>query len=377
MKRLLAALMAIIMIPLSAHIYFADEISEQVSTENSVVEETEQVSKDKSKPKKLVALGDSITRGYGLSDGEKSYVEVLTDKCGFESNNFAVNGRTSVALLESLQKPAENEKQAIEQADYIVISIGGNDMLYLLNNLVDGALSSDSMSNPNEIVSNLINMANELTPENIKSDVIYYKNTVEKIIKILQDMNPDAEIIMQTVYDPFKPIFVIAPVVFPNIENDINNAHTKVDDCINSFNSALFELSENYGFKIADVSKDFRESDKKYLNMSLSNPDIHPNVSGHRRIAEIVKQTMDPDNTIFTSAFVESSSESSIESYTKKSTDSKKFSTRSDETVENSKAANASENGERDYNQRLIIFVGVMAVISFVITFSRLKRKKK
>lgn len=380
MKKRLAALLAVIMIPLSAQIYFAEEISEEperISTENSVSEESEQVSKDESGQKELVALGDSITRGYGLADDEKSYVDILTEEGNFESNNFAVDGRTSYVLLEDLKKPSDKEKAAIEKADYIVISIGGNDMLYLVDTLVDGVLPSDSIENPQETVSKLIEIANKLTPENMESDIAYYKKNVEKIIKILQEMNPDVEIVMQTVYDPFKPIFVVASVIFGNMADDINNAHTRVDSCIDGYNSVLFELSDKYNFKIADVGKDFKESDKKYLNMSLSNPDIHPNATGHRRIAEIVEQTIDNDGTIFTNKAVESSNESAIETYTEKSTASEKFSTNSDETVEKSEAAKPAENGESDYTRRLVIFIGVMAVISFIITFSRLKRKNK
>lgn len=371
MKKKLAVLLALIMIPISAQTYFADEFSAEVTNE----EVLEQVSEDETKPKKLVALGDSITRGYGLAEDEKSYVDILTEEGCFESNNFAVNGRTSVVLLESLQKPSENEKQALEQADYIVMSIGGNDMLYLLNNLVDGVLPSDSMSNPAEAIENLVDMANKLTPENMKSDIAYYKSTVEKIIKLLQKMNPKAEIVMQTVYDPFKPVFVVAPVVFSYMESDINYAYERVESCIDGFNTSLFELSEKYGFKIADVSKDFKKSDKKYINMSLSNPDIHPNAAGHRRIAEIVEQTIDPNGAVFTSA----ASSDKVESDTgfEKSNKSEKFSTNSDKLVENSATSKPSEGQEMSYTQRLLIFVGIMAVISFVVTFSRLKHKSK
>lgn len=378
MKKFFAVLLSLIIIPLSVQTYSADEStenSEQNTQSSGVNSESSTESSKEFELKRLVALGDSITRGYGLADGEKSYVDILTEEGNFESNNFAVNGRTSVVLLESLQKPSENQKQALEQADYIVISIGGNDMLYLISRLVDGVLPSDSMSNPSEAIGNLIDMANNLTPENMKSDIAYYKSTVEKIIKLLQKMNPKAEIVMQTVYDPFKPIFVVAPVVFSYMESDINYAYDRVESCIDGFNSALFELSKKYGFKIADVSKDFKESDKKYINMSLSNPDIHPNAAGHRRIAEIVEQTIDPNGAIFTSVSVESSDESDLE--TSKQKKSEELSTNSGELVENSSASKPSESQEMSYTQKLLIFVGIMAVVSFVITFSRLKRKSR
>lgn len=108
--------------------------------------------------------------------------------------------------------------------------------------------------------------------------------------------------------------------------------------------------------------------------MSLSNPDIHPNAAGHRRIAEIIEQTIDPDKIIFTSASVESGNAESSNSG--KVENSEKLSTNSGQSVENSKA-NASDSEEMSYTQRVLIFVGVMAVISFVITYTRLKRKSR
>lgn len=377
MKRILAALLALIMIPLSMQTYYAEESSETASQSESSSEESVESTEQTSEPdeqKRLVALGDSITRGYGLADDEKSYVEILTEEGNFKSDNFAVNGRTSTVLLEDLQKPSEKEKSALEQADYIVMSIGGNDMLYLLDKLVNGALPSDSAENPAETVQNLVDMAGKLTAENMTSDISYYKSTVEKVINILREMNPNAEIVMQTVYNPFKPIFVVAPIMFADMKDDIDGAYERVEGCINGFNTALFELSEKYGFKIADVSKDFRESDKKYINMSLSNPDIHPNAAGHRRIAEIIEQTIDPDKTIFTYASVESGN--SENSNSSKVENSEKLSTNSGQSVESSKT-NTSDSEEMSYTQRILIFVGVMAVISFVITYTRLKRKSR
>lgn len=377
MKRILAALLALIMIPLSMQIYHAEESSETPSQSESSSEESVESTEQTSEPdeqKRLVALGDSITRGYGLAENEKSYVEILTEEGNFKSDNFAVNGRTSTVLLEDLQKPSEKEKSALEKADYIVMSIGGNDMLYLLDKLVNGALPSNSVENPAETVKNLVDMAEKLTAENMTSDISYYKSTVEKVINILREMNPNAEIVMQTVYNPFKPIFVVAPVMFADMKDDIDGAYERVEGCINGFNTALFELSEKYGFKIADVSKDFRESDKKYINMSLSNPDIHPNAAGHRRIAEIIEQTIDHDKTIFTSASVESGNDENSNS--SKVENSEKLSTNSGQSVENSKT-NTSDSEEMSYTQRILIFVGVMAVISFVITYTRLKRKSR
>ena len=110
------------------------------------------------------------------------------------------------------------------------------------------------------------------------------------------------------------------------------------------------------------------------VNMSLSNPDIHPNAAGHRCIAEIIEQTLDPDKTIFTFASVKSGNSES--SNFDKLENSEKLSTNSEQSVESSED-NTSDSEEMSYTQRILIFVGVMAVVSFVITYTRLKNKGK
>lgn len=116
-------------------------------------------------------------------------------------------------------------------------------------------MPSDSTENPVETVNNLIDMAEKLTVENMTSDISYYKSTVEKVINILREMNPDAEIVMQTVYNPFKPIFVVAPIMFANMKDDIDGAYERVEGCINGFNTTLFELSESMDLKLLMLAR--------------------------------------------------------------------------------------------------------------------------
>lgn len=44
-----------------------------------------------------VALGDSITTGYGLG-GEQSFAEIVADKNGYDLNTLAADGATSEEL---------------------------------------------------------------------------------------------------------------------------------------------------------------------------------------------------------------------------------------------------------------------------------------
>ena len=87
----------------------------------------------------MLALGDSITTGYGLANYEpggdpylcESYANTVAASLGLKGGstyiNKAVNGDTTDDLLELL--PTLQEE--VSSAELIIISIGGNDLLSL------------------------------------------------------------------------------------------------------------------------------------------------------------------------------------------------------------------------------------------------------
>lgn len=96
----------------------------------------------------LVVLGDSIATGYGLegyvsgdnASAAGSFANRLSAYyTGYE--NLAVDGRTSAQLLAALSE--EETASALENADDIVISIGGNDLLQPLITGMQMSLMSD------------------------------------------------------------------------------------------------------------------------------------------------------------------------------------------------------------------------------------------
>ena len=72
---------------------------------------------------KVVALGDSLTFGYGVDNTTQSYPVLLAHKTGWQVVNMGINGNTTQDVLERLdsviaQKPA-----------LVLLGIGGNDVL--------------------------------------------------------------------------------------------------------------------------------------------------------------------------------------------------------------------------------------------------------
>lgn len=72
---------------------------------------------------KIVALGDSLTFGYGVSP-YKSWVELLKSEYKLNIINKGINGDTSVGLINRFY-----EDVICEKPDKLIITIGCNDLL--------------------------------------------------------------------------------------------------------------------------------------------------------------------------------------------------------------------------------------------------------
>ena len=56
-----------------------------------------------------LALGDSITTGYGLKENEKSFPEIVARTKGYALVNRAVNGNTASGIIEQMKEPASKD----------------------------------------------------------------------------------------------------------------------------------------------------------------------------------------------------------------------------------------------------------------------------
>lgn len=85
---------------------------------------------------KVVALGDSLTYGYG-ADKAAAYPNVLAKLSGWQVQNFGVNGDTSADILKRLPKALEGSPSLV------LFGIGGNDVL----RKVDPKITQENIEN--------------------------------------------------------------------------------------------------------------------------------------------------------------------------------------------------------------------------------------
>lgn len=171
------------------------------------------------KPTNLLILGDSISTGYGLSSGQLSYGQQLAKAFGLNSSaytNLAVDGADSNSLLKKIKTQAA--QSAIQAADTIVLSIGGNDVLGLFLNILKRAAGNPEYS-PTQLeaaiaadpITTLTAVSQALADPAIQAKFVSANQNFAKnfsdIIDNIQAMNPTAKIYVQTVYNPFKGVF--------------------------------------------------------------------------------------------------------------------------------------------------------------------------
>lgn len=212
--------------------------------------------------KTVVALGDSITTGYGVDERE-SYASLFCNELGRKTNenvvceNFSVNGFTSNQLLGKIKE--DEVVEAIKKSDYILMSIGGNDFLQELTSNLSTYLSVQKDypkvgSIGNNLVTNLTFILDDITR-----------------------INPHVQILLVPLYNPYV-VFFKANLALMNSFNDVKNVYN--------------ETAKNYPQVFLDSSLTKTLEREEYLNVSLSDRiiDPHPNRLGHNAIARTFTQ---------------------------------------------------------------------------------------
>lgn len=204
------------------------------------------------KPFYLV-LGDSIAYGSGLGNPtEACYGKIVADTNGYEYVNHSVPGHTTTNLIARLGQPEVVE--ALEKADIISISIGGNN--FLLGNLMQLIFSAMVLNNYAPL-------------DDIAAG--FYED-FSTIVDTINEHNSDAVILMQTLYNPQSGY--------------LREPYQMAADRLNAEIRRFAE--ENPGeIVIVDVGTALGDDPANYAD-----DDIHPSANGNMIIAQSVLDTL-------------------------------------------------------------------------------------
>ncbi len=205
---------------------------------------------DEEKSLDYVVLGDSIAYGSGLvNPTDACYGKIVAETNGYTYANHSIPGITSGVLL-SMLTDGEAVRESVASADIISISIGGNN--FLTDNIIGLAFSSlvgKDMSKFDEIAA------------------LYYEDLCA-IMDIINELNPDAVVLLQTIYNPQKGA---AGVVY--LEGGIRlNEMMRKYDVEHPGEIVIVEVAEALNGDMENFADD----------------KIHPSKKGNEKIAQVI-----------------------------------------------------------------------------------------
>lgn len=223
---------------------------------------------------KYVVIGDEISLEAN-NDYEVSYVSLIKDflyalNDNLEYINLSSDGATSSQLLNVV----DSNKEKLKDADLITISIGGNNILNAVLkslNINEENLQDYDENKFDSIISEYLN-SKEVKIE-ILNEISIFSKDFPNIIKKIKKLAPNADIYVNTVYNPI---------------NKKCEIYEFFDSQINLINDVIVKNNSNNDYKILDCYQILNNDD--VLNFKIENgvAKISPNKVGHAMMANQV-----------------------------------------------------------------------------------------
>lgn len=289
----------------------------------------------------ITLLGDSIAGGYDLGKNEYNYGQIIADYLNGTVSNYAKAGDETSDTLAKISTASD-----LSDADVVIISTGANDMIHYASKFMlemfekIGALNegytaddiperptfsemmkmvdidavkkyASSLENQRALNTQLQKLRVNLTMKKEEDTRNQYDciidtqiiPNIEKMVAEIKAVNPNARIIVQTVYNPLQldadylANLSASYSMFLSIFTPHFNFVTK--EC----RTRIMELD---GVEIADVYSDFASIDANDNNYSwyftgiqdsnIKDFKIHPNQAGHIAIATDILNILDEKN---------------------------------------------------------------------------------
>ncbi|QED48314.1 SGNH/GDSL hydrolase family protein [Cytobacillus dafuensis] len=204
----------------------------------------------------IVSAGDSLTEGVGDSTNRGGYTHYLKDKLEEDKGineanfyNFGVKGNRSDQLLKRLN--SNKVKTAIGDADFVILTIGGNDMMKVVR---------ENFSN--------------LNMQAFQKQKLIYQDNLEQVVTTIREENPRSMVVLVGLYNPFLKWFA-----------NITEINQIVDDWNETSKNVLAKFPETYFVEIDDL---FENNSDELLYEDY----FHPNDKGYELIADRIYETL-------------------------------------------------------------------------------------
>lgn len=201
----------------------------------------------------VVAFGDSLTEGVGDQERKGGYVGRLVPLLSAEDGvrtvtvaNFGKRGRR----VSELAPVIDAHHKELERADLIWLTIGGNDVM-------------------NVVRSRFFDLSRERFAKASET----FAARLDRLIRSLRTLNPDAVIVLVGLYNPFSS-------TLPNVP--------EINDVIAEWNRASQAVLSGYPRTVfVEIQDIFAGRDDL-----LYRDEFHPNAAGYEQIARRVHQAL-------------------------------------------------------------------------------------
>ena len=251
--------------------------------------------------KSYVALGDSITTGYGLDEAQ-SFAEQIAKQKGYTLNDsLASDGATSTDLLEVVTSEANAD--TLKNADLITVTIGGNDLMDALYAYLAEEYNKQNSDTPitaEDVKASLAGTPSEIPqvamlsfaaskipdfPKSTEATTALgaFTTNLTNIIFAIKGNNSSAEIIVVNQYNPYGHLTTGTGVLSLDL--------SAIDTAVRALNTVISSSAESADYTVADVYTKFEQAENNPCNASVSpsiNLDFHPNAAGHSLIASTI-----------------------------------------------------------------------------------------
>lgn len=264
-----------------------------------------------------VALGDSISTGYGLDpeNGESSFAEQIAEQQEQELSltMLAQDGETTASLLAKLADADGEVAKALETADVVTLTIGGNDFMNALyeymakayNQAYSTSFTAEQFKQALEGKNEELEQATALAFVTQKISgfapgastlLTQLETALNKIASGIR-RHTEAPVVVATQYNPYRfAADELKP--FEQVMPDKVAAAQAIADAFDIMlalmNEKIKALEEQEGFFAADVFSAFDGAQQNPCNASFlpSNLDFHPNALGHTLMAQTVGEVV-------------------------------------------------------------------------------------
>lgn len=199
----------------------------------------------------LVGLGDSLTRGIGDTEGEGYFgitkKELQKQSPEINAINLSISGQTSHDLVKQLNQ--RQVRETVKKANWITITIGGNDLFRSTNRL------------------------EKIDEKETEKSRLQFEKNLHTILATIQKENPHATIFLFGLYNPFGDL-------------EIKDQAFQI---VTEWNQNMNQITLDYPNVIVIHTYDLFQLNPTQL---LYQDHFHPNRNGYQLMAERLLQHM-------------------------------------------------------------------------------------